>query len=565
MPSENGWNPARAQSSECEWVRIPGAEHVSLQFLKGHPLTILRAFAADYHTYVEPLRDADSAAWTPTNSVSTSNHLNGTAMDLNWNGADGKTFRLGISKERAYPGDRARNLDELLEFYEDFVYCGGYWSIQDWMHFQMGYGSWNNPATQDFIRRKIRPDGYSTFRRGAGGDQPILVGLTAETLSEAMGGSVSLTRYQELLPAVKECLRLCNCESLNRIAMWMAQIGHESAGLRYMEEIASGAAYEGRAELGNIYAGDGVRFKGRGPIQVTGRYNYTKLSEWAHSRGLVPTPTFFVDNPEQLASDKYGFLGVVWYWTVARPAINAMADKDDIVGVTKAINGGTNGLADRKARWMRAKAMGLEALDPGTTPPGEDEGFMSALSPEEQRALYNEVMAMRKSRSPLRHVGSEWAGDMGDITWNTDGSVHVLVTYLSAVILGDPDAIALLREVAGVNTVQYPDRLHDSRLAQAMLNLIDGKFTTASAPRTGETTGAALAAPVAIPAPPPPAPAPQVYTPTPVAPRQAAQQQALGQAPQGAEGGLLGELLALTTKLQNVSRQVTDITEGESK
>jgi hypothetical protein len=112
-----------------------------------------------------------------------------------------------------------------------------------------------------------------------------------------------------------------------------------------------------------------VRFKGRGPIQVTGRYNYTAVSKWAHSKGLVPTATFFVDNPAQLASDQYGFIGPVWYWTVARPGLNALCDADDVVGVTKAINGGTNGLADRKARLATCKALGA-ALLPDTTTEG---------------------------------------------------------------------------------------------------------------------------------------------------------------------------------------------------
>ena len=60
MPSENGWEPARARPDQCEWVSVPGA-NVTLQLLKGQPSIILRAFAADFHAHVEPLRDADSA------------------------------------------------------------------------------------------------------------------------------------------------------------------------------------------------------------------------------------------------------------------------------------------------------------------------------------------------------------------------------------------------------------------------------------------------------------------------------------------------------------------------
>lgn len=180
----------------------------------------------------------------------------------------------------------------------------------------------------------------------------------AENLMRAMGGSISFDRYRALLPAVTQALQESGCNTPERITMWLAQIGHESGGLKFMEEIADGSAYEGRADLGNTQPGDGRRFKGRGPIQVTGRHNYTKVSQWAHSRGLVPSPTFFVDSPEQLGTDKFSFLGAIWYWTVARPQINAMCDANDLEGVTRAINGGLNGLEDRKLRWQRCREIG---------------------------------------------------------------------------------------------------------------------------------------------------------------------------------------------------------------
>ena len=101
VESENGWRPAKVSQAQCQWGKVPGAEHVSLQILKGEPYTMMMAFAADYHANIEPLRDEDSACWTPTNTVDTSNHLNGTGMDLNWQGPDKKRFRLGINKEQA--------------------------------------------------------------------------------------------------------------------------------------------------------------------------------------------------------------------------------------------------------------------------------------------------------------------------------------------------------------------------------------------------------------------------------------------------------------------------------
>lgn len=158
--SENGWQPAWVGADQLQWVLVPGTK-VNLQIQKGQPLKILRALAADFNAYIEPLRDADSASYTPTNSVSTSNHLNGTAMDLNW---DTHPFHA----KGTFTAKQMKVVRELLDFYEGTIFWAGDWrSPIDEMHWQMGYGSYGNPKTDDFIVRKIRSDGYSTFRRGS--------------------------------------------------------------------------------------------------------------------------------------------------------------------------------------------------------------------------------------------------------------------------------------------------------------------------------------------------------------------------------------------------------------
>ena len=216
-------------------------------------------------------------------------------------------------------------------------------------------------------------------------EKPISSGLTAEVLSEAMGGTLPLDRYRELLPGFVEAMLAAGCTTVERAAMWCAQIGHESAGLRYMEEIADGAAYEGRADLGNTQPGDGRRYKGSGPIQLTGRHNFGLFSQWAHREGLVESPTFFVDNPELVRTEpRWGFLAATWYWTVARPEINRLADARDITGVTRAINGGTNGLADRQLRYRRCLNLGA-ALLPSTGGP------FDMLTDAEQRELLDKT------------------------------------------------------------------------------------------------------------------------------------------------------------------------------
>lgn len=212
--------------------------------------------------------------------------------------------------------------------------------------------------------------------------------MDAQTLSEVMGGALALSRYQELLPGYVNAAKAAGITNPNRAAMWAAQLGHESVGLRYMEEIASGAAYEWRQDLGNVYAGDGVRFKGRGPIQLTGRNNYRAFTRWANANGH--TDIDFEANPQKLSEPHWGFLAASYYWTVARPDINTLADARDLVTVTRRINGGTNGLADRQARYNRALAMGARLL------PGE------GVKPVEKRLDY--------SRAEVRQDTYYWCG-----------------------------------------------------------------------------------------------------------------------------------------------------------
>lgn len=217
----------------------------------------------------------------------------------------------------------------------------------------------------DQLASLIPPKGYAAAP-GPATQPPVAkpaAGLTAESLATAMGNSLPIERYRELLPTFSAAMVAADCTTVERAAMWCAQIGHESSGLRYMEEIADGAGYNGRADLGNTQAGDGPRYKGSGPIQLTGRHNFRKFSEWCHSKGWVDSPRYFEDNPVLVRSDpKWGFLAATWYWTVARPQINALCDKRDLVGVTRAINGGTNGLADRQLRYKRCLEFGAALL-----------------------------------------------------------------------------------------------------------------------------------------------------------------------------------------------------------
>lgn len=135
-----------------------------------------------------------------------------------------------------------------------------------------------------------------------------------------------------------------------REAAFVAQLAHESGEFRYVEELASGAAYEGRIDLGNTQPGDGVRYKGRGLIQITGRANYQKLSDYF---GVD-----FVANPEWLETPEWACQSAGWFWHTRN--LNVLADREDFRAITKKINGGYNGLDDRLTYYTRALSI-LEA------------------------------------------------------------------------------------------------------------------------------------------------------------------------------------------------------------
>lgn len=154
-----------------------------------------------------------------------------------------------------------------------------------------------------------------------------------------------------------------------REAHLLAQVMHESVGLKYAEEIwgptAAQRGYEGRADLGNTQPGDGARYKGRGPIQLTGRHNYRT----AGAQLGLPLET----QPELAALPENGALIAGWYWHGRQ--INRHADlgptPQAVELVSAAVNGRNrrtgkpNGLADRQARFSAAwKLLSAAAAQP---------------------------------------------------------------------------------------------------------------------------------------------------------------------------------------------------------
>jgi putative chitinase len=130
-----------------------------------------------------------------------------------------------------------------------------------------------------------------------------------------------------------------------RIAHFMGQVTHECAGFRTTEEFASGRAYNGRADLGNTEPGDGPRYKGRGLLQLTGRDNYRRIGK------LLGLP--LEEEPIRAAEPLVSLRIACVYWTTRK--INKPCDADDLMRVTKLVNGGHNGLDDRRIYYRKAK------------------------------------------------------------------------------------------------------------------------------------------------------------------------------------------------------------------
>lgn len=194
-----------------------------------------------------------------------------------------------------------------------------------------------------------------------------------------------MTITVDILKAIAPGSKKTNYKHLHGLALWMnhwfpifeidtvqevrhilAQLAHESDSFNAMEEYASGSAYEGRKDLGNIKKGDGIKFKGRSVIMVTGRTNY-------HLMGVkAGAPMKFIDNPKLLATPEWGVWSACIFWTDKN--LLTISNLDDtfkvpykkegqiihispVEYISRRVNGGTNGLSDRIKFYERAKVI----------------------------------------------------------------------------------------------------------------------------------------------------------------------------------------------------------------
>lgn len=177
--------------------------------------------------------------------------------------------------------------------------------------------------------------------------------LTLQQLRTAMPAA-SLANCQKFLEPINTAMRKYLITTPLRQAHFLCQIAWESGQLKYTEEIASGAKYEGRKDLGNTQKGDGVRYKGRGLIQITGRANYKKYGIFiGKDMEDMKQQNWLLLKEPMLAADSAG-----WFWFMK--GLNKRADRDEHTNITKVVNGSTITVKKRLPYLRNAKiALGL--------------------------------------------------------------------------------------------------------------------------------------------------------------------------------------------------------------
>lgn len=180
------------------------------------------------------------------------------------------------------------------------------------------------------------------------------------TVAGMSGGHwrISAAQARALADGLGPAMHNHGINTARRAAAFIGQVAHESAGFTATTEFASGAAYEGRRDLGNTHPGDGRRFRGRGLIMVTGRANYAAASK---ALGVD-----FIAHPEKLAEPRYAAAVSAWWWQAH--GCNELADAGSLEALTRRINGGLNGLESRRTYTNRARRLSA-FLTPRRRPP----------------------------------------------------------------------------------------------------------------------------------------------------------------------------------------------------
>lgn len=262
-------------------------------------------------------------------------------FDINQDYPLGTLIGRYFTWERSANGDQGHVAVVLEDGYllQSYDAGGGYPGVNTDAHIVDSHAGY-------FYEYAVRPENWL----GEEVDGDSWESTDSDTTVSQMG--VSLEQLQSImpnlpdvgyLPYLNEAMAEAYINTPLRQAAFLAQLAHESGELQWFEEFADGWAYEWREDLGNVYEGDGPLYKGRGPIQLTGRANYTAASE---ALGLD-----LVNDPWQVATAEVGFRTACWYWTSGSSYgdLNNYADTGDFDSICLGVNGGWNGYNERCA------------------------------------------------------------------------------------------------------------------------------------------------------------------------------------------------------------------------
>jgi putative chitinase len=208
--------------------------------------------------------------------------------------------------------------------------------------------SWKNFLPR-WASPSIGPGFYTTFELAApapeAGKPPSPLPISSTTLAHIWGCRPDQIKQEELEELNAGMARF-GIVSRPNVRHFLAQTAHESGGGRWMEELASGTAYEGRTDLGNAFPGDGVKFKGAGYLQITGRFNYTRFSEAIKDPKVLELGCPYV-------AKTYPITSAAWWWREVGRLIPLCDTGSTVKEVTLVVNGGSNGLREREAYYRK--------------------------------------------------------------------------------------------------------------------------------------------------------------------------------------------------------------------
>lgn len=237
--------------------------------------------------------------------------------------------------------------------------------------------------------------------------------MNMETLTKIVGGTPHPDNSRSFLLGLNEYGRKFGLEKPHRLAQYVAQLAHESAGFRYDRELwgptPAQKRYDTRTDLGNTPErdGDGFKYRGRGPIQITGGSNYRQFTKWARNLD-VTAPDFYAD-PDAVLTDPWEGLGPIWYWSTR--GLNVYADNGDNEMITRRINGGLNGYQDRLRYYDRA-ALILLGRDPEDLRKFQlDHGLMvdGVSGPRTRAAMHKALRALKPAPAKTGAVSNPFA------------------------------------------------------------------------------------------------------------------------------------------------------------